>query len=731
MTSAGSMIVVVIDDENVDGDDSRKQQKQPQSPFRRHPSAILASSRRERGRSLEEIVVDDVGDEEEEEEKEDGIDSIPNNDGGGATATTTTAPDDDVAVVVPDDDDNAQRQPRPRRCTLCEGLAVDASGRFPFPEMFPNATCSMIAGFVPPDDPELTCRRGDPMTRSAFEKCCRPSIPVYDCETNVHEKLFGASSSSSSSRLYNPSVPPIPSLEPDEGLEVYVEIHFQTVREIDEEKGTAKVGVTLILTWLDPRLKWDLDDPSGTCANTITVHASQEDGSSPIWVPDFDLTNQIDGIQAMRASRAEVFADGFVLWEHAGEIEAVCAFKGLAEIPFDELGCQLFFVPFTRQGADALRYRLFSPDALTFGFFDQRYNEWRPIPELFEQGYNSGNPDFIYYNMYFQRSKKHYVSTIVIPTSIMTYLSFLTFLMDVRTGERMGFSVALALVVVAQQIITSEILPVSNQSLWLMFFVQYSFYWVLFVVIESIAIGFMYYVRVDHYRQKKQSEKDGEDEEQEELRRLVAYANNHEDGDGDEDRAGVIGGWPEYDVMVAGGRSNFASAVVPGEKRTDDDDDDDDTKKETKNNREWLARSSLVTADEEEANRASSFAVHAIRRKKTDDDDDDDDDGTKNGARGDDDGKAGGCCGNNNNNGWLERLTWTTPFRRIDLTVMAVCFVTYTTFVIWMMVSQRGGSWLVNEPMWLDEETPPLDQLFTFVFADDETTTTDGGGGGG
>jgi hypothetical protein len=62
---------------------------------------------------------------------------------------------------------------------------------------------------------------------------------------------------------------------------------------------------------------------------------------------------------------------------------------------------------------------------------------------------------------------------------------------------------ALALVVVAQQIVTSGLTPISNQRLWLDKFVAWSFYWVLFGVIQSVCIGFLYYIREDRLARKE------------------------------------------------------------------------------------------------------------------------------------------------------------------------------------------------------------------------------------
>jgi len=62
---------------------------------------------------------------------------------------------------------------------------------------------------------------------------------------------------------------------------------------------------------------------------------------------------------------------------------------------------------------------------------------------------------------------------------------------------------ALALVVVAQQLITVDLSPVSNQRLWMKTFVSLSFYWLFFVIVQSVIIGFLYYIREDHQAKKE------------------------------------------------------------------------------------------------------------------------------------------------------------------------------------------------------------------------------------
>jgi len=213
-------------------------------------------------------------------------------------------------------------------------------------------------------------------------------------------------------------------------------------------------------------------------------------------VPDLDLTNKVEGLHSFDDAKATIYSDGTVYWHRMGGLTALCSFTGLASIPFDILGCQLLFHSATRDWNENINYVIAVPEVLVFGLFEVAYNEWQPIPEKATQGY-SVHDRFIFYNFYFRRANMQYTQNIVIPTILLTYLSFLTFLLDMRIGERLGFVMAIALVVVAQQIVTSDMTPISDRRLWLDKFVAWSFYWVLFGVVQSVVIGCVYYIRQD------------------------------------------------------------------------------------------------------------------------------------------------------------------------------------------------------------------------------------------
>ena len=210
-------------------------------------------------------------------------------------------------------------------------------------------------------------------------------------------------------------------------------------------------------------------------------------------IPDFDLLNQIDGVQGLPDFKANVYSDGTVIWRVAGGIQAFCAFTGLANIPYDTLGCQLLFSDHSRKWSrysNLVNYVFKIPDVTSVGVFDRTYDEWTMIPELTNQGLTPTGD--IFDDIYFKRAVEYYFNIIVVrcgslfqysttefdssliggflcgilileafflfinhqnsssppsfvmnskcilflqlPTIILTYLSFFTYLLDLRIG---------------------------------------------------------------------------------------------------------------------------------------------------------------------------------------------------------------------------------------------------------------------------------------------------------
>jgi len=134
-----------------------------------------------------------------------------------------------------------------------------------------------------------------------------------------------------------------------------------------------------------------------------------------------------------------------------------------------------------------------------------KYQEFTVVPEKTkilgeEEGYEEG---YVRIRFTFARAPRFYTSTIVAPTIIFTFVSFGMFLLDIRVGERLAFGVSLLLVIVANSILTADMLPVCPERVWVQVLTTASYYWVITAVLESIAVAYLYFLETEDLEAKK------------------------------------------------------------------------------------------------------------------------------------------------------------------------------------------------------------------------------------
>ena len=89
------------------------------------------------------------------------------------------------------------------------------------------------------------------------------------CEQNIHNHIL------SSDRDYNIAVPPIVSY--DEPLFVNTDVVLEYPEEIEVMTGTARIFVSIVMEWKDPRLAWEINEEN--CADYINVYTGYDQGT--------------------------------------------------------------------------------------------------------------------------------------------------------------------------------------------------------------------------------------------------------------------------------------------------------------------------------------------------------------------------------------------------------------------------------------------------------------------
>mmetsp|Transcript_22952 Transcript_22952/g.32343 ORF Transcript_22952/g.32343 Transcript_22952/m.32343 type:complete len:545 (-) Transcript_22952:91-1725(-) len=412
----------------------------------------------------------------------------------------------------------------------------------------PNATCGFLQETVWKSVdafqgifPGETCRD----FQEYFEhNCCdRTGLPMpYQCQQDTKS-------------WFNPgngffAVPPLDeSGKLDVGLFVYV----NTVLNVDIKESTAEMFITFLTTWKDPRLAWNAtaedvgrnvdgiisrEEKKG-CATMIFARASSSIQESEIWVPDVDLLNLDTGVNSGELSFAKVYPDGTVLWDRRASIKAICNLQGMRRVPFDTMECQFAF----GSNAYALNTLLYLGGSNGTGFefgpepFQTRsFVEFRSDEDLTKSELDSERR-WVVFSFFFRRATRFYVLKIIIPSVIFTYISFMVFLMDIESGERIGLGIDILLLMVALDISTSDLLPICQEMMWINLLVYSNMYWVMIGVLESILVSILYY-KASHHKKKENTDVDLNDE-QLSIDSSIKYDNNNiDDNDGEVAKGG-------------------------------------------------------------------------------------------------------------------------------------------------------------------------------------------------
>jgi len=312
-----------------------------------------------------------------------------------------------------------------------------------------------------------------------YEKsCCNANslaLPYYECEKNVQSFILPDS--------YNTAIAPI---EKDHYV-VNTLIDIYVVDNIDIVTSTASIFIEAFLSWNDPRLAWNVS--SDNCATWTTVRASLDPELTSIWVPDLDLANRKEGVRTFPESVAKVYPDGTVNWRRGGKLGAFCSFIGLRRMPFDTIGCEFIFsssspgmvINLAHIGDDDDRQR-----GIRFPSYTQTYTEYRISKEMTGSRYIYNG--FTLEVFFKRRAKSYYIFLIITPTILYVFLGFGQFFLDSRSGDRLSLSVTTLLIVVAGNIITSSLLPICEEQLWLNMLCNGSMFFVVICVFETLIL---------------------------------------------------------------------------------------------------------------------------------------------------------------------------------------------------------------------------------------------------
>ena len=224
------------------------------------------------------------------------------------------------------------------------------------------------------------------------------------------------------------------------GADISMAIRFFKVESVHAAEGRMTLKVWLRMSWYDERLSWDPAEWGGVDQLQF-MGGSLPAGAeiTELWLPDIQPYNAYTGIHAsLDPVHAMVSSSGSIFYSRPGMLDVMCKFSGLAAFPYDTLKCAVEFggwamsayhqgIKFSGEGFS------FSSQEATAGASYQEYSIQKIECEINTYFYSccANEPwPVATYRIFLNRASYYYTMLIVVPSILITLMSFAVFFMS-------------------------------------------------------------------------------------------------------------------------------------------------------------------------------------------------------------------------------------------------------------------------------------------------------------
>ncbi|KAJ8023510.1 Neuronal acetylcholine receptor subunit alpha-10 [Holothuria leucospilota] len=255
-----------------------------------------------------------------------------------------------------------------------------------------------------------------------------------------------------------------PVLNSDDAVHVVLSMQLFAMLDLNERDEIVTTASWLNLAWRDERLTWTPQDFNNT--DLVTMYAEE------IWTPQIFLLNSLDSFGSSIASSNQgqilLTSEGNVLYG-APFIQASQCHMSIRYFPFDIQGCPLTFIP-----GNELAENIYITTELSRYQSSIKNSEWDLINITSHNyfynvsHYISNRPVAEYTTgclcMFFKRDPRYYITTLIIPSSLLCIMSMATFLAPPDSGERISLSVSMVLGLTVFQLLVADTLPTASKE---------------------------------------------------------------------------------------------------------------------------------------------------------------------------------------------------------------------------------------------------------------------------
>ncbi|XP_067665007.1 neuronal acetylcholine receptor subunit beta-4-like [Haliotis asinina] len=247
------------------------------------------------------------------------------------------------------------------------------------------------------------------------------------------------------------------------------------------------VAGSLTIKWHDPRLTW----------NSSSGHSFLELEEKDVWRPRIGLANSAENMGPLTSDNPVVLFDsGIHRWELRDIFRVRCKIT-ISAYPFDAQLCRLMFAP-----TFGYRVNVSIERIVKSGNYEEN-GEWHVGNLTHEKRIGEDEIEETDIAIQMDRRQAFYIINIIIPISLMSLLNPSVFLIPARSGEKLGFLMAVYVShTMFLNLINESVPPTSDDYSSLTFFLTIIEVQGFFTVLGSILV-----IAVHHRKEQAEEAK--------------------------------------------------------------------------------------------------------------------------------------------------------------------------------------------------------------------------------
>ncbi|CAF0789740.1 unnamed protein product [Adineta ricciae] len=275
---------------------------------------------------------------------------------------------------------------------------------------------------------------------------------------------------------------------PEKGItKVHTNLIFLQIESVDEKAQVVTSNIQLTCAWCDPYMTWNV---SRFNISELSV------GSDQLWTPDVVVVNSADEKYSRNREHYALLLrhDGYVRFMFQDLWKTICKVRA-TYFPFDRQVCTIII----RSG---------SHDSHTIKFIQRRpiethsfiRGEWEleasytEISDERVSDFDHVDYSLVRFTLVLKRNHVYYLIKIILPFTLVSFVTLFTFLLPPQTGEKLTLNVTILLsLVIYLQLLTEYIPKSDDETPILTLFCNANFFLVFLSCIMTVYVLYLYH----------------------------------------------------------------------------------------------------------------------------------------------------------------------------------------------------------------------------------------------